>query len=125
MKTMITRSAFAFCLLLAASGMRAASEGEPKFIFPAASNIEMERAVKHQIDRFVIFPLSGDAEAMYGTVDIAYVVNTEGRVVVVSSGSENDELRNYVIRKLARIQVGANPSGLWKTSHVRFNFRPE
>ena len=125
MKTMITRSAFAFCLLLAASGMRAASEGEPKFIFPAASNIEMERAVKHQIDRFVIFPRSGDAEAMYGTVDIAYVVNTEGRVVVVSSGSENDELRNYVIRKLARIQVGANPSGLWKTSHVRFNFRPE
>ncbi|MBK8583528.1 MAG: hypothetical protein IPL86_17495 [Flavobacteriales bacterium] len=62
MKTMIVWSAFAFCLLLAADGMRAASEGEPKFIFPAASNIEMERAVKHRIDRFVIFPLSGDED---------------------------------------------------------------
>lgn len=125
MKNLTSRYILALCLLVASTAMRAAPGNEPEFIMPAAANVDMERAVKHQIDRFVIFPLSGDAKEMYGTVDVAYVVNTEGKVVVVYAGSLNDQLRAYVIGKLARIQVGANPSGLWNTSHVRFTFRPE
>lgn len=119
------RHVFALGLLLSASIIHAASGDLPDAFMTAAHHAEMEREVRHQIDRFVIFPLSGDADAMYGTVDIAYVVNTEGRVVVLNSDSKNNDLCDYVVRKLGRIKVGPNPSGLWNISHVRFTFRPE
>lgn len=125
MKTSILRHGSLLGLLLLASTLQAANGDVPEAVNAAPRQTEMERAVKHQIDRFVIFPLSEDAGDMCGIVDIAYVVNTEGRVVVVASESENRGLRDYVIRKLARIKVGPNPSGLWNISRVRFTFRPE
>ena len=125
MKTMILRHGFALGLLLLAPILHAAASGLPDEFLTTAPHTEMERAVQHQINRFVIFPLSGDADSMYGVVDIAYVVNTEGQVVIVSSESQNGKLRDYVVRKLARIKVGPNPSGLWNISRMRFTFRPE
>ena len=125
MKITTHRHVFALGLLLLASTLHASIGDLPDTFSTASPQTEMERAVKHQIDRFVIFPLSENAGNMYGTVDIAYVVNTEGRVVVVASGSRNSDLRDYVVRKLARIKVGPNPSGLWNISRVRFTFRPE
>lgn len=125
MKITILRHGPVLGLLLAASTLHAASGDLPGSAMPPPHNALMERAVRHQIDRFVIFPLSGDADSMYGTVDVAYVVNTEGRVVVVGADSMNNELRDYVVRKLGRIKVGPNPSGLWNISRVRFTFRPE
>lgn len=84
----------------------------------------MERAVMHQINRHVIFPLA-DGAAMFGTVDVAFVVDVKGRLVVKESSSANAALRDYVVRKLAKVHVGPNPSGLWKITHLRFTFRPE
>ncbi len=84
----------------------------------------LERAVLHQINRHVIFPLS-EGPAMFGTVDIAFVVDVKGRLVVKESSSANSALREYVMAKLAKVKVGPNPSGLWKITHLRFTFRPE
>lgn len=125
MKTLNLRHSFALGLLLLVSGIRAEAPAKPVPFHSASNSTTMERAVQHQINRFVIFPLTEDADRMYGTVDVAFVVNTEGRVVVVSTSSENEPLCEYVVGKLQRISVGPNPSGLWKTSHVRFTFRPE
>ena len=125
MKTLNLRYSFAFALLLLVSGTRAASPAEPATEFNVSNSTTMERAVQHQINRFVIFPLTHDADRMFGTVDVAFVVNTEGRVVVISTSSENEPLCDYVVGKLQRISVGANPSGLWKPTHVRFTFRAE
>ena len=33
--------------------------------------------------------------------------------------------RAYVLRKLARIDVGENPDGIWKTTHMVVDFHPE
>ena len=125
MKTLNLRHASAFALLLLAAGTRAAAPAEPATLFAASNSAAMERAVHHQMNRFVIFPLAQDTDHLLGTVDVGFVVNTEGHVVVVSTASENEELCAYVVAKLKRIQVGPNPSGLWKTSHVRFTFRAE
>ena len=125
MKTTCTRLALTFGLILSFCLLHAAG---PMAATPLPAEINSrarERAVMHQIDRFISFPLVGDQERMYGVVEIDFVVNTEGRVVVVSADSENQPLCDYVVRKLGRIHVGANPSGLWNTSHVRFIFRPE
>lgn len=125
MKTTILRHGSVLGLLLLASTIHAANGDLPEVSMTPAQHTEMQRAVRHQIDRFVIFPLSGAAEPMFGTVDIAYVVNAEGRVVVVDSDSKNNDLRDYVVRKLGRIKVGPNPSGLWNITRLRFTFRPE
>lgn len=125
MKHTILRPGFAIGLLLLACTTYAENSDVRDPIMPAGHHTAMERAVKHQINRFVIFPLSEDAGNMYGSVDIAYVVNAEGRVVVMSSASKNKALCEYVVQKLARIQVGADPSGLRNISRVRLTFRPE
>lgn len=112
-------------LLLTAGTANAAPAIDPAPALLTRNSMEMERQVMHQIDRHVIFPLSDRSDAMLGTVEVAFVVNTEGRVVVTSASSKNKELCDYVVAKLGGIRIGPNPSGLWKTSHVQFTFRPE
>ena len=126
MKTGILRQVVALALFAFAMSAHATSPvatAAPTFI--TSNSIAMERAVKHQINRYVIFPLAAEEEAMFGTVEIRFVVNAEGQLVVTSASSENQALCDYVVEKLRRVQVGANPTGLWKTSHMKFNFRPE
>ncbi len=127
MKTRILHALIALPLLLFAMSTYAADlvtpTAAPSFIL--RNSIEMERAVKHQINRYVIFPLEDEAEALFGTVEVQFVVNMEGRLVVTAAHSENQDLCDYVVEKLRRVQVGPNPSGLWKTSHMRFEFRAE
>ncbi len=126
MKTGILRQTFALLLIACAMSTHAANPVTAEApTFYTSNSIAMERAVKHQINRYVIFPLDADEEEMFGTVEVQFVVNTEGKLVVTEARSENQELRDYVLAKLRRVQVGPNPSGLWKTSHLRFNFRPE
>lgn len=109
--------------MLFAGQARAASDDAPA---PSTANSRaMERAVMHQIDRHVIFPLDAEGAEMYGVVDVAFAVDVKGRLVVKEASSRNAELRDYVVRKLGKIQVGANPSGLWNTTHLRFTFKPE
>lgn len=126
MKPVILRQTFVFALVAFVLSAHAAvplASVAPTFI--AKNSMAMEHAVKHQINRYVVFPLGDEEEAMFGTVEIQFVVNTEGRLVVTAAHSENKDLCDYVVAKLHRVQVGPNPSGLWKTSHMRFNFRPE
>jgi len=125
MKTVILRHTIAAMLLLLVSATRAADPARSVPSLHTSNSVTMERAVEHQINRYVIFPLTDEEEAMFGTVEVRFVVNTEGRLVVTEAISENQELCDYVLAKLRRVQVGPNPSGLWKTSHVRFTFRPE
>ena len=125
MRTSIIRIALSIALVLSiglvnAAGPVEAGNGNDSGISPA-----MERAVIHQINRTIPFPLTGDEDHMYGIVEVAFAVNTEGDLVILSAESENQELCDYVVRKLTRIHIAPNPSGLWRTSHVRFTFHPE
>lgn len=100
---------------------------EPLAANTAPSSINsasLERALHQQLNKHVSFPLLTEGN-MYGTVEVAFVVNTEGRIELLSARSENDALCDYVVRKLAKVDIGENPSGTWKTSHMRFVFRPE
>ncbi|MCB0791290.1 MAG: hypothetical protein H6595_05740 [Flavobacteriales bacterium] len=85
----------------------------------------IERELEHALSRHVIFPVMERGNDMTGEVVVSFVVNREGRLEVLSCESENKELEQYVLRKLALVDVGENPDGIWKTTHVRFVFRPE
>lgn len=114
-----------FGLAMLVTGTLSALPGVPKPASTVANSKQLEHAVRHQINRHVIFPLDAEGAEMYGVVDVAYAVDVKGRLVVKEASSRNAALREYVVRKLGKIQVGANPSGLWNTTHVRFTFRPE
>jgi len=124
MRTIVTRITLTFALVLFVCLAKAAEPLDPAAI-SAINSRSMEQAVMHQINRFICFPLEGDQDRMYGVVEVAFVVNTEGHLVIVGTDSDNQDLRDYVVRKLARIHVGPNPTGLWNTSHVRFTFHPQ
>ena len=66
-----------------------------------------------------------DRADMTGEVFVSFVINTEGRIEVLECNSANERLKSYVLRKLARIDIGDNPEGSWKTTHMRFNFHRE
>jgi hypothetical protein len=84
-----------------------------------------ERELQTQIDHFVTYPLLEQKRVMDGVVEVSFVIDAEGHVRVISAESNNEELRAYVLRKLSKVDVGSNPSGTWRTEHMRFVFRPE
>src|SRR5690606_22646869 len=85
----------------------------------------LERAVEHQINRHMIFPLSAEEGEMCGEVYVSYAVDVHGRLVVLKATSTNEALRAYVLEKLGKVRVGPNATGLWNITQVRFTFRPE
>ena len=122
MKTIILRSAIAFATVL---NVGAASAAEP--LAKANSNNAgiMERKLQHQIDKLVTYPLTARAGNMDGEVLVSFVIDTEGQVNVIRAESTNSALKEYVLSKLAKVDIGSNPDGLWKTTHMRFRFHPE
>ena len=62
---------------------------------------------------------------MNGEVVVSFVIDIEGKVQVISAHSKNQALCEYVLRKLSKVDIGDNPNGLWKTTHMRFVFHPE
>lgn len=85
----------------------------------------LERAVEHALNKHVVFPVLERKHDMTGEVFVSFVVNKEGRLEVLESFSQNEPLRQYVLGKLAKIDIGENPDGIWRTSRVHFVFRPE
>lgn len=94
---------------------------------PVPHNVKrasMERALDRALNKNLAFPLLAK-ENMIGEVELSFVINKEGRIEVLSCASKNDALKAYVLRKLARIDIGENPEGIWRTTHMHLNFRPE
>jgi len=85
----------------------------------------MERELERQIDKYVTYPLMERVHHMDGQVFVSFVIDTEGKVKVISARSRNTALCEYVLRMLAKVDIGSNPEGLWKTTHMKFDFRPE
>lgn len=132
MRTSASLLAFAAATVFQLAPARAAGPVTPSTTAPAtmapamaANSATLQRALDHQLNKHVVYPLLERQADMTGVVEVSFVVNTEGRIEVIAATSENDALCDYVLRKLGKVDIGDNPSGTWKTSHVRFVFRPE
>lgn len=123
MKTMISRSLFVLATI-AILGHTKAINPPTKAVDNSTKLATMERNLERALNRNVAFPLLAK-ENMIGEVYVSFVIDKEGKVEVLSCHSDNDALSDFVLRKLARIDIGDNPEGIWKTTHMRFNFRPE
>ena len=122
MKASASRLAIVLATVFTLGSTRAA---EPVVPAPAASPVNMERELQRQIDKYVTYPLLERTRHMDGQVLVSFVIDTEGKVKVIHARSENTALCEHVLRMLAKVDIGSNPDGLWKTTHMRFNFRPE
>ncbi len=118
MKTLSILSAF---LLFGTSAMAA----EPATPLPSTAPSSMERELERQIDRFVTYPIANRAAAMDGEVLVSFVIDAVGKVRVINASSSNDALCAYVLKMLDKVDIGDNPEGTWKTTHIRFRFGPE
>jgi hypothetical protein len=121
MKTIIHRS----MLLIAALGITLAMQAaEPVRMKDTLKHSTLVRNLDRALNRHLNYPLN-TKEDMSGEVFVSFVIDKEGRVEVLDCRSENDQLKDYVLRKLARIDIGENPDGVWRTTHMRIHFRPE
>ena len=120
MKTTISRTLLLFATVFTFGYTRAA---EPLRL-PADKHNTLQRTLDRALNKNLAFPLleSGD---MTGEVYVSFVIDKEGRIEVKECSSPNERLKAYVLRKLSRIDIGENPEGSWKTTHMLFNFRPE
>jgi len=84
----------------------------------------LERNLDRALNRHLSFPVNAK-ENMTGDVYVSFVIDQVGRVEVLDCRSENPSLKEYVLRKLARIAIGANPDGVWRTTHMHIVFKPE
>lgn len=122
MKAFFTRH---FLLLAATLSLTATNANRPADPLRANVPSAQERELKKQINHYVSYPLLERKTEMDGEVLVSFVINAAGKVEVISAASDNPELRAYVLRKLEKIDIGENPSGTWKTEHLRFIFHPE
>lgn len=121
MKTIITRSTL---LIAALFTFALAQAAEPVRMKTTAKPGTLERNLDRALNRHLSFPLTAKGD-MTGEVYVSFVIDKEGRVEVLECNSANEQLKAYVLRKLARIDVGENPDGIWKTTHMRISFKPE
>jgi hypothetical protein len=126
MNTRSIRLLLVFASVLTMGYTRAAGPASTASAAPAVVGVStaMERALDHQLSMHLTFPLLAK-EHMLGEVFVSFVIDKEGKVEVVHCSSDNEALKAYVLRKLARVDIGDNPEGMWKTTHMRITFRPE
>ena len=122
MKTSATHLAIVLATLFTLGHVRAA---EPLRITAPAPSVDNERELERQINKYVTYPLMERTHHMDAEVLVSFVIDTEGKVKVINARSANTALCEYVLRMLAKVDIGDNPDGLWKTTHMRFKFRPE
>lgn len=113
--------AFAFAAALSVAPAQAA---KPLRGNAPPTTAALERSLQRQLNRHLSFPLMEKGD-MTGKVHVSFNIDTDGRVQVIHCSSANERLRLYVLRKLARIDIGSNPDGSWKTTHLVIDFRPE
>jgi len=101
-----------------------ARAAEPLAINSPKDAVALDRALDRALTRHLSFPIMEKGD-MTGNVQVSFNIDKEGKVQVLSCTSANERLRAYVLRKLARIEVGANPDGIWKTTHMVIDFHPE
>lgn len=114
--TLILAALFTFGLAHAAEPVRMKNK--------KAERPALERMLNRALNHTLAYPLMEKAD-MTGEVLVSFVVNAEGRIQVIECNSSNAPLKAYVLRKLAGIDIGDNPEGSWKTSHMLFKFHPE
>jgi hypothetical protein len=88
------------------------------------AQVQLERQLDRALNKHIAYPVL-ERSNMNGEVFVSLVVNKEGRIEVLNCSSENERLKEYVLRKLSRIDIGENPDGIWRTTHLRLTFRPE
>ena len=89
-----------------------------------AKRTTMERTLERALNHNLSYPLFEKAD-MNGEVTVSFVIDKEGKVVVLDSRSDNEKLMAYVLSKLSHIDIGENPEGSWRTTYIRFRFHPE
>lgn len=120
MEPKITRALLLFATVFTFGYTRAA---EP-LRMPADKHSVLQRNLDRALSKNLAFPLLEKGD-MTGEVYVSFVIDKEGRIEVKECSSANERLKAYVLRKLSRIDIGDNPDGSWKTTHMLFNFRPE
>ncbi len=121
MKTRISRILLVIATVFTMGYARAA---EPIRMNVTKERSVLERSLDRALNRHLSFPLLENSD-MTGKVYVSFNVDRDGHVQVLSCESTNAKLREYVLRKLAKVQVGANPDGIWKTTHLVIDFHAE
>jgi len=121
MRTVIHRS---LILFVTACTIGLTQAAEPVRMKSANKRTSLERTLHRALNNHLAYPLLSK-EDMNGDVHVSFVIDKEGRIQVVDASSANEPLKAYVLRKLAHIDIGDNPDGSWKTTHMVFHFHPE
>lgn len=126
MKTNLSRTALLLATVFTFGYSRAAVPftGEGNTAASTTDRTHLERLLDQQLSKYLSFPLMQKVD-MTGVVTVAFAINTEGRVQVLDIQGSNEALKQYVMKKLAKVDVGENPNGVWKTTYLRLVFKPE
>jgi len=89
---------------------------------PGNSDPSKSDRLKSQLNRHVVFPTSAP---VYGEVDVVLQVNPLGEVEVLQSRSLNEQLSDYVAKKLEKVRLTKDDISLGQVIRYRFVFKKQ
>lgn len=89
---------------------------------PVSNYPEKSDRLKNQLNRHVVFPAS---EPSYGEVEVVFQVTDKGEIEVLESRSLNEQLSDYVSKKLEKIRLTKDDINLGQVIRYRFVFKKQ
>jgi len=89
---------------------------------PSGNDPEKSDRLKNQLNRHVVFPSSSPA---YGEVEVVFKVTDRGEVEVLETRSLNEQLSDYVAKKLEKIRLTKDDISLGQVIRYRFVFKKQ
>lgn len=90
----------------------------------ADTNQKVYKSINRQIKDQIFYPGNPDAFKQNGKVNVSFVVDSEGKVLIQKINGKNDDLNESVERMFAKIQINTSVENQNQLFHVSIVFVP-
>ena len=87
-----------------------------------ARGLEPVQDTKQIITEKISYPEFAIEKQIEGTVEVYFIIDSDGKIIIDKISSENQELKDYVKAEIEKIRLAENLNDPKITYYLKFNF---
>ena len=91
-------------------------------MFTMARGLEPVQDTKQIITEKISYPEFAIEKQIEGTVEVYFIIDSDGKIIIDKISSENQELKDYVKAEIEKIRLAENLNDPKITYYLKFNF---